>query len=87
MVQLNPADAFDLRQEAFLWFIVTNSHNSEESIWGPYRLVDGYALAHLALEQDLPRGRQFIEGTLTLVRAHVEQEGRNLIGGYLLRSP
>jgi hypothetical protein len=36
--------------------------------------VDGYALAHLAREQDLPRARQLIEETLNLVRSHVEKE-------------
>lgn len=74
MTPLNPAEAFRLRQEAFLRFIVGNSHNPEESLWGPYRLVDGYALAHLALGQDLPRARQLIEETVHLVRSNVEKE-------------
>jgi len=77
MTPLNPVDPFRLRQEAFLRFIVANSHNPEESIWGPYRLVDGYALGHLALKQDLSRARQLIEETLTLVRTHVEKERRD----------
>jgi hypothetical protein len=74
MTPLNSSNAFRLRQEAFLRFIIANSHNPEETIWGPYRLVDGYALAHLALEQDLPRAHQLIEETLSLIRVDVEQE-------------
>lgn len=74
MTPPNSADAFRLRQESFLRFIVANSHNPEESIWGPYRSVDGYALAHLKLEQDLPRARQLIEETLNLVRNDIQKE-------------
>lgn len=74
---LKPTEKFELRRESFLRFIVANSHNSEQTIWGPYRLFDGYALAHLALEQNLPRARRLIEETITMVRVDVERERRD----------
>ncbi len=71
---LKPNEKFELRKETFLRFIVANTHNPEKTIWGSYRLFDGYALAHLALEQNLSRAHQLIEETLTMVRVDVERE-------------
>jgi hypothetical protein len=68
---------FEARAHAFLRFIADHADNPETTIWGPYRLFDGYALALLALGDDLSRARPLIEETLANIESDMAQERRD----------
>lgn len=66
--------AFRERAETFLRFVVDHSDNPMETVWGPYRCFDGYALAHLALGEQLDAGKRRLIETLEMAEQNIADE-------------
>ena len=63
-----------LRARAFLEYIIAHGNEAPLTEWGALVHVDGHALAHLALKQDVGRGAALLSGTLDMMERNFADE-------------
>ena len=68
---------FRPRREALLDYVVAHTDNPMRTEWGAHRCFDGYALAHFALNRDMPRGWTRLRETIEMIERNFADEDAN----------